>query len=150
MGAMAYAAQGNSKLAIADLDKAIELDPKASRTYLLRGQVYADLKNADKAAADLEQALKLGLDAQSKQAAEKLLANLKKAKAQPTPKPAPASAASWNGLPIMPGARSGYEQGDIYVYVAPASLDVVRGFYKQELPKLGWAFVGMDSKWRHK
>lgn len=51
--------QGQYKKAVADLSKAIRLEPKYLRAYNNRGFVYSKLGELDKAVADLTEAIRL-------------------------------------------------------------------------------------------
>lgn len=51
--------KGQYDEAIADCDKAIELDPKDKDTFISRGMAYAEKGQYDRAITDLDQALKL-------------------------------------------------------------------------------------------
>jgi len=46
---------------------------------------------------------------------------------------------NWLGIPIMPNAISGKNDGDIYVFVIEKKVDDVYNFYTKELPRLGWS-----------
>jgi hypothetical protein len=54
------------------------------------------------------------------------------------PMPAGLPAAEWQGLPIMPGAIAGENDGSSYVFTIEASSDDIIGHYGSELSKLGW------------
>lgn len=54
-----FAALGKNKEALADLDKAIEMEPKIPLSYINRADVYLSEGRDEHAIADLEQALKL-------------------------------------------------------------------------------------------
>jgi hypothetical protein len=45
----------------------------------------------------------------------------------------------WNGVPIMPGAQNGKEDGALYSYNTSASIEEIEAFYKAEMPKQGWS-----------
>jgi hypothetical protein len=84
---------------------------------------------------------------------------------KPTPTPAPtetstrtaASAPSegpgeggntpsnWKGIPIMPGATDGADDGESYSYYVTATLSEVESFYSAQMPPLGWTFVSRDD-----
>lgn len=49
----------NYDLAIADFDKALELDPKQSVFYVSRGNAFSEKKNFDRALADFDKAIQL-------------------------------------------------------------------------------------------
>jgi hypothetical protein len=44
----------------------------------------------------------------------------------------------WNGLPVMAQAIAGDDKQDMYRYYLKASLEVVRQYYLQEMPRWGW------------
>jgi len=73
---IAYARQGDFDAAIADFDKAIELDTNNAKAYLLRGRAYFEIGERETAISDLERALELGLEPSLKQDAEALLEEL--------------------------------------------------------------------------
>jgi tetratricopeptide (TPR) repeat protein len=56
----AYFKLGNYQLALADYDKAIELDPETSYLYSRRSNAHLALKNYHQALSDINQCLKLG------------------------------------------------------------------------------------------
>ena len=62
--------------AIADFDEAIALDPQDALAYANRGYAYYNLGDDDKAIADYERALELGLELSDHEAVEELLKEL--------------------------------------------------------------------------
>ena len=56
---MAQQSLGNHDLAIADFDKAVELDPRQSIFYVSRGIAFSEKKNYDRALADFDRAIQL-------------------------------------------------------------------------------------------
>jgi hypothetical protein len=56
------------------------------------------------------------------------------------PLPSGTPLASWQGIPIMPGALAGQDDGYQYEYSIEQEVLAVLDFYKTELPKLGWKF----------
>ena len=62
-GGGTYFKLGNSNQAIKDHDKAIEIDPKNARAYLLRGLGYGSLGNNNQAVTDMKIAARLGEEA---------------------------------------------------------------------------------------
>jgi len=62
--------------ALADYDKALELDPTMSTSYKYRGFVQQALGNAEQAIADLEQYLTLEPEAADRAEIEAILAEL--------------------------------------------------------------------------
>ena len=56
---VAYQANGDLDLAIADFDLAIALNPKYAKAYNNRGNAYKDKGDLDRAIADLDQAVAL-------------------------------------------------------------------------------------------
>jgi tetratricopeptide (TPR) repeat protein len=63
--ASAYLHKGDRDLAIADLTRAIELDPQNARTYHTRGRVYFNMGAYDRAIADYTKAIELRPNAPS-------------------------------------------------------------------------------------
>jgi tetratricopeptide (TPR) repeat protein len=59
---MAYSATEEYNRAIADLTKAIELDPELASAYAMRGAAYAMKGEAAKAVSDLKKAIELSDD----------------------------------------------------------------------------------------
>ncbi len=59
IAALAYAAKRDYDRAIADYDKAIELDPANALAYNNRGRAYADKGDHDRAIADYDKAIQL-------------------------------------------------------------------------------------------
>jgi tetratricopeptide (TPR) repeat protein/S1-C subfamily serine protease len=57
--AVAYAQLNNAQKAIADLDRAIAIQPNSAEAYFVRGSLYAELKEKEKAIADLTKASQL-------------------------------------------------------------------------------------------
>lgn len=57
----------------------------------------------------------------------------------------PTPLTSWNEVPIMPGAASLEELGDLFQYVVQASCGEVAAFYQAEMPGTGWTFVESES-----
>ncbi len=58
----AKASMGNHQEAIADLDRAVELDPDNGSTRFYRGYVKAHLNRHQEALADNDEGIKLGFD----------------------------------------------------------------------------------------
>jgi hypothetical protein len=57
----------------------------------------------------------------------------------PTEKPTLNPALSeWNGIPIFPGAITGSEELGDYQYTSKSPVNILRAFYEQEMPKMGW------------
>jgi hypothetical protein len=48
------------------------------------------------------------------------------------------SAAAWNDVPIMPGARDGSEEQGSYSYTINASITDVQAYYDRMMPLAGW------------
>lgn len=67
--------------ALSDFDLVIEQYPEFGVAYIKRGATYGELREYDKAIADIERALKLELDASDRAAARQLLEELKAAHA---------------------------------------------------------------------
>lgn len=61
------------------------------------------------------------------------------------PMPEGTPAKEWKGVPVMPGATAGMDEGDTYVFSTPASADAVRAYYEKELQKLGWSPFGLGE-----
>ncbi len=59
------------------------------------------------------------------------------------PQGAPVS--EWNGLPVMPGALTGQDDGSGYTYTINASLDEAINFYNTQLPALGWSLLAQSE-----
>jgi hypothetical protein len=55
------------------------------------------------------------------------------------PTPAGTPAKEWNGIPIMPGAIAGADEGNVYSFTTQSSVDEIQKFYDKELKKLGWS-----------
>ncbi len=53
--------------------------------------------------------------------------------------------ASWKGIPVMPGAVAGVDDGDTYLFTTKASADEVRAYYEKELKKQGWSEFGLGD-----
>jgi tetratricopeptide (TPR) repeat protein len=56
---MASAKKGQPDLAIADFNKALEIDPKDAHAYSIRGSVYTEKGQYDQAISDLNKALEI-------------------------------------------------------------------------------------------
>lgn len=99
--AAAYAGRNRHDLAIGDLDKAIELDPKLPAAYLGRGEAYEKSGNTEKAIADYKKTL--DLDA-ANESAKTSLQRLQPVQAKVEPKPVvpdPAPPVTTNTIPEM-------------------------------------------------
>ena len=59
-GGQAYGSKGENKEALADFDKAIELDPDYALAYSDRGRIYYILGEFERAGHDLHKAIDLG------------------------------------------------------------------------------------------
>ena len=68
---------GEYEQALADLTKAIELNPESARGYCIRGGTYKKMGQAEKAIADFERFLELTNDPQWRQMAEQQLRQLR-------------------------------------------------------------------------
>ncbi len=55
----AYMEKGEYDLAIVDLNKVIELNPKLARAYVSRGQIYLEKSDYDQAIIDLSKGMEL-------------------------------------------------------------------------------------------
>ena len=73
-----YYQKGDYKSAMPDLDTAISLNPNYARPYLLRGVIFAELEERDKAISDLQTAIDLGLIPNEEQQARFWLDKLRK------------------------------------------------------------------------
>jgi len=62
---------------------------------------------------------------------------------EPSYKPTPVT--DWRGLPVMPGAASMEELGDLFQYVVEASCGEVVAFYQAEMTAAGWTFTRDDG-----
>lgn len=45
---------------------------------------------------------------------------------------------SWNEIPIFPDAISGKEEFGDYQFAAKTPISILKAYYEQEMPKLGW------------
>lgn len=63
----------------------------------------------------------------------------------PTETPQAQPTASWNGIPIMPGALAGEGDEEGYVFTIQATLAQVQEYYQLELGKLGWQLVSQEQ-----
>lgn len=54
------------------------------------------------------------------------------------PTPAGTPAKEWKGIPIMPGAIAGSDDGNTYSFTIKSSVDEIQKFYEKEMAKLGW------------
>ena len=73
---LAYLAQGEVNKALADLDRAIELQPTLALAFYARGVARFALGDYDLALTDLDAVLELNNDPEVRQAAESLLNEL--------------------------------------------------------------------------
>jgi hypothetical protein len=55
------------------------------------------------------------------------------------PMPSGVPVANWEGIPVMPSALAGDDNGKSYSFTVKASPDEVQNFYEKEMGKLGWA-----------
>lgn len=55
------------------------------------------------------------------------------------------STASWNGIPIMPGAIAGEGDEEGYVFTIRATSQQVQEYYQLELGKLGWQLSAQEN-----
>jgi tetratricopeptide (TPR) repeat protein len=60
--ALAWSAMGRADLTLKDYDQALHLDPTFGAAALNRGMLHCDARRYDEALADLQRALKLGVD----------------------------------------------------------------------------------------
>lgn len=75
--AICHALLHNYSNAIKDANSAIEPAPRDALTHMVRGAIYAELGQTQKAIADLEKALDLGLESEKRAAVEDFLEQLK-------------------------------------------------------------------------
>ncbi len=61
------------------------------------------------------------------------------------PMPEGTPAKEWKGVPVMPGAAAGMDEGDTYVFSTPSSADEVHAYYEKELQKLGWTAFALGE-----
>jgi hypothetical protein len=54
------------------------------------------------------------------------------------PLPAGKPVSNWNGVPVMPQAKSGAEEGGGYSYTIHVTFKQIQDFYDREMPKAGW------------
>lgn len=54
-------------------------------------------------------------------------------------------AAEWQGVPVMPGAIAGRDDGDSYLFTIKASDKEIQAYYEKELRKLGWSLLGVGE-----
>lgn len=73
---VSYARNGDPDQAIAEYDRAIELDPDFADTYYNRGNAYYDKGELDQAIADFQKALRISSDPYLRQFAEENLESL--------------------------------------------------------------------------
>lgn len=79
--AIAYAQLGKTQNALADLNKAVEIQPNSAEAYTIRGSFYAEFQEKEKAIADLTKAAQLYQqqgNAQGYQQVQQLLQQLQK------------------------------------------------------------------------
>jgi len=74
---VAYARKGELDKAIADFDKAIELDPNFEEAYCNRGVAYVQKGEVEKAISDLEKCIELSDDPELVEKVQELLDKLK-------------------------------------------------------------------------
>jgi TonB family protein len=120
--AAAYAGRDRYDLALGDLNKAIEIDPKRVETWLNRGTAHEKLGNTQKAAEDYSKAL--DLDAANEPAKTALQRLQAQAKTE-LPKPAPTIAEPKTALP-QPGPATTAATTPEFLNIGPISSSSAR------------------------